>query len=203
MEKVGVSGDFYSAYNDGLANAIRGSIKRFTDDGVELDNGSVLKADLVIFATGWQQDMSFLSNELLHKVYTNGYSQLYRHILPPTVPNLGFIGQASSFASQLTFEIGAHWLSEHFLGSLHIPSVEKMNQEIDRAHEWANNNLANRGSEGFIGPFISTYVDDLLDEMGLNTKREKGFIREYFTLYSPSRIAGLGNERRSHREMLT
>jgi cation diffusion facilitator CzcD-associated flavoprotein CzcO len=201
LEKVGVGGDFYSVYNDGLAKAIRGSIKRFTKDGIELNDDSIVKADLVIFATGWKQDIPFLSNELRKEIYDKGYIWLYRHILPPTVPNLGFIGQASSFASQLTFEIGAHWLSEYFLGSLQIPSVEKMNSEIDYIHKWANNNLANRGSEGFIGPFISCYVDDLLDEMGLSTKREKGFIREYFTLFSPSRIAGLANERRSHRNV--
>ena len=114
--------------------------------------------------------------------------------------HIGFIGYASSFACQLTAEVGAHWLSEQFLGKLALPSVDEMNEEIDLAHSWANLNLPNRGTEGFIGPYISNYVDDLIVDMGLNTRRTDSFVREYLTVFRASRFAGLADERRRSQD---
>ena len=137
MEKVGVGGDFFTVVNYGLAKVLRGSVRQFSEKGIELDDGSRLDADLVIFATGWQQETPFLNDKISQEISGKGYIRLYRHILPPTVPNLGFIGQASSFACTLTFEVGVHWLSEHLHGTLKLPFGDVMNQEIDRTHDWA------------------------------------------------------------------
>jgi cation diffusion facilitator CzcD-associated flavoprotein CzcO len=196
IEKTGVGGEIYAAVNNGTADAICGSLKRFTPDGVELEQGNKLSADIVIFATGWQQNLSFLSEQLRKQIAPAGYPRLFRHILPPSVTNIGFIGYASSFASQLTAEIGAHWLSEQFLGNLALPSVDDMNKEIERAHAWADLYLPNRGTEDFVGPYISHYVDDLMVDMGLETKRTGSVAKEYLTAFRASRYAGLADERR-------
>jgi dimethylaniline monooxygenase (N-oxide forming) len=200
LEKAGAGDDFYTVVNDGSADAVCGSIKLFTPSGLELERGEKLSADIVIFATGWQQDLSFLSEELRHQISAAGYPRLFRHILPPLVRNIGFIGYASSFACQLTAEIGAHWLSEQFLGNLKLPSVKEMNEEIDLAHSWADLNLPNRGTEGFIGPFTCSYVDDLIVDMGLNRKRAGSFVKEYLTVFRSSRFAGLADERRRSQD---
>ena len=196
IEKIGVGGEIYAAVNNGTANAICGSIKRFTPDGVELEQGENLSADIVIFATGWQQNLSFLGEQLRKQIAPAGYPRLFRHILPPSVTNIGFVGYASSFACQLTAEIGAHWLSEQFLGNLVLPSVDEMNEEIDLAHTWADLNLPNRGTEDFVGPYISHYVDDLMVDMGLETRRTGSVVKEYLTAFRASRFAGLADERR-------
>ncbi len=141
-----------------------------------------------------------LSEELRNQIAAAGYPRLFRHILPPSVTNIGFIGYASSFACQLTAEVGAHWLSEQFLGNLKLPSVDEMNEEIDLAHSWANLNLPNRGTEGFVGPYISNYVDDLIVDMGLNTRRTGSIVREYLTVFRASRFAGLADERRRSQD---
>jgi len=203
IEKTGVGGDFFEVFNKGLASVSRGAITHYTKEGIQLDNGEFLKADLVIFATGSHQTFPFLDDDFQKELFADGYLRLYRSILPPSIPNLAFIGQASSFACQLSFELGAHWLSEYFLGTLEVPSADLMNREIDRVHQWAETHLPNRGTEGFIGPFISNYADDLMEDMGLNPKREKNFIREYFTLFGGSRFKGIGEERHQNRKMLT
>ena len=200
IEKIGVGSDLYDAVNEGAAQLVRGSVSRFTKDGVELADGKVFPADVVVFATGWHQSISFLSQELQNKIAGAGYVRLFRHILPPTAQKIGFVGYASSFACQLTSEIGAHWLSEHFLGSLTLPSVDEMNQEIDRVHAWANDKLPNRGTEGFIGPHISHYIDDLMTDMGLPVRRVNGFFGEYFGIFRASRYASLVDERSGARE---
>ena len=199
IEKIGVGGDFYAAVNDGTAQAVCGSVSRLTSNGVELDNGQTVLADLIIFATGWEQSISFLSEELRQEIAGQGYLRLFRHILPPKIQNIGFVGYASSFSCQLTAEIGAHWLSEHFLGALNLPTEDNMNLEIDRAHEWANEYLPIRGTEGFVGPYISNYVDDLMNDLRLKTRRLDSFISEYMTAFRASRFSGLAEERRKAR----
>ena len=74
-----------------------------------------------------------------------------------------------------------------------------MNEEINQAHAWADANLPNRGTEGFVGPHISHYVDDLMGDMGLATRRLDKFVAEYLTAFRASRFAGLGEERRRTR----
>ncbi len=197
IEKAGVGRDFYDVVNAGKAQIVRGEISQFQEAGVKLSDGTALPVDVVIFATGWYQSLSLLSEELQREIARDGYPRLYRQILPPTVRNLGFVGYASSFACQLTAEIGAHWLCEHFLGSLALPSAADMNAEIDRVHAWAERHFPNRGTEGFIGPHISHYVDDLMTDLGLSLRREKSFFTEYFGPLRASRYAGLADERRA------
>jgi len=199
IEKAGVGSDFYEVVNAGKAKTVRGEISEFQEDGVKLSDGTLLPADVVIFATGWNQSVAFLSEELQREIVRDGYSRLYRQILPPAVQNLGFVGYASSFACQLTAEIGAHWLSEHFLGSLTLPSEENMNEEIDRVHAWAEREFPNRGTEGFIGPNLSHYVDELMTDLGLPLRREKSVLAEYFGPFRASRYAGLADERATRR----
>jgi hypothetical protein len=180
IEKIGVGGDFYEAVNAGQARAVQGTISRFTERGIELADGTALPADVVVFATGWHQSVAFLSDDLQREIAGQGYIRLFRQILPPTAQNIGFVGYASSVASQLTAEIGAHWLSEHFLGALALPSVQAMNEEIDRIHAWADEYLPNRGTEGFVGPYLSPYVDELMRDMRLPVRRSRGFFTEHF-----------------------
>ena len=60
-----------------------------------------------------------------------------------------------------------------------------------------------RSTEGFIGMYITPYIDDLMTDMDLEPKRAGGFVREYLTTFKASRFAGLGDERRRAREALT
>lgn len=195
LEKIGVGDDFYRAVNNGDANAVCGSIEKFYKDGVELADGTKLPANVVVFATGWQQDFSFLAEEIREQLIGDGYYRLYRQILLPTIQNIGFIGYASSYSCTVTSEIAAHWLSEHFLGSLELPSVEQMNDEIDRVHQWSETYLPYRGTEGFIGPFIPQYVDELMGDLKHRKKRMKGFFAENFSAFRASRYVDLAEER--------
>ena len=201
IEKIGVGDDFYRACNAGTARAVCNRVESFVECGVELADGSTLPADVVVFATGWRQDFSFLSKDIRDAVLTDGVHHLYRHILPPSMQTIGFVGYASSFSCTVTAEIAAHWLSEHFLGALDLPSEDQMEQEIQKAHEWSDRVLPERGTEGFLGPFISQYVDQLLGDLKLDRKRRRNPLTEYFGAFRASRYKGLSDERRLAREM--
>lgn len=45
-------GDLFKSINAGEASVVTGHIKRFTETGIELENGDVLPADLIVSATG-------------------------------------------------------------------------------------------------------------------------------------------------------
>ncbi len=197
IPNVGVGPDFYALVREGRGAALRGAIRRFTGpESIELESGEELKADLVVCATGWRQSVDFLDEELRDAVSAGGRYRLYRSILPPRVPGLGFVGYASSIQCQLTSEIGAHWLAALFGGALSLPPPEAMEEEIDRVLAWAERVVPNRPEGYFIGGFLAHYLDDLLRDMGVSTRRERNPLREFFGPLWAERYRGVGSERR-------
>jgi dimethylaniline monooxygenase (N-oxide forming) len=200
LEFLGVAHETYDLVREGRIEPKRGAIRRVTGPTiVELDTGETLEADLVIFATGWRQRIAFLDDDLRARVEHDGGFRLYRLILPPDVPGLGFIGYNSSTASQLTAEVGAHWLSQVFLGELMLPSVAEMDREIVRFRQWAAEVMPGRAGGFFVGPHLAHYLDELMADMGLPTVRTRLFLTEQFEPLWATRYRGLREERQRAR----
>jgi dimethylaniline monooxygenase (N-oxide forming) len=72
FESIGQVDDFYELLNAGRITANRARIAKFNETGVELDDGAQVDADLVIFATGWKRDLSFLDESLQKQIYRSG-----------------------------------------------------------------------------------------------------------------------------------
>lgn len=108
-------------------------------------------------------------------VQKDGCLRLYRHILPPQQPSLGFIGYASSTACQLTSKIAAHWLSQAFQGELTLGTVAEMEHEISQVLQWAAEIFPARSQGYFIGPYVAHYLDDLLRDIGLSCRQTSNF----------------------------
>jgi cation diffusion facilitator CzcD-associated flavoprotein CzcO len=200
FENIGVGNEFYVALEGGRIHLQRGRIAAFAGaDSVALDSGKQLDADVVVFATGWRQGVPFLEDDLRQRVLRDGTFHLYRHILPPTEPRLGFIGYSSSVAAQLTSEISAHWLSQCFRGELALPSVSEMDREIARVHAWMRERFPARPEGYFVGPYIAHYLDELLTDMGLHTNRTGTTVKEFMGPLWPPRYRDVGAERRASR----
>lgn len=200
FENLGVGADFYDAVHSGRAVPKRAEIASFVDTStVQLSTGETLQADVVVFATGWQQDLTFLDDELRQHVQTDGEFTLYRHILPPDQQRLGTVGYASSLINTLTSEISAHWLSQHFRGELALPSPREMHEEITRVHQWAQQSFPAASEGYFIGPFIAHHVDDLMRDMNLPTQRTASPLTEYLGRLLPRRYRSVHRQRRARR----
>jgi len=198
LENVGVAPEFYAVARQGRLNLRHDSIMAFGDgDEVLLASGDRIAADTVVFATGWRQTLHFLTPELASAAMRDGRFLLYRHILPPTEPRLGFIGYASSTACQLTAEIAAHWLSQTFRGELIPPTVDEMESEIQRVHAWLADVLPARSQGFFVGPCVAHYVDDLLTDMGVPTRRTRNVFTEYLGEFTPARYSDVTEQRRA------
>lgn len=200
-ENIGIGTRFYELLGEGLAQAKRAAIQSFSGARtLRLDTGEQVEADLVIFATGWRQDVSLLDPALRRAVRWEGAFHLYRRILPPAEPRLAFNGYASSGNNVLTSEIAAHWLSACFLGDLKLPDAATMEQEIAEVHAWTAEAFPKRNEGYFVGSYVASYVDELMRDMGLPARRADGFVAEYLEPLDVTRYKGLAEERRLARE---
>jgi dimethylaniline monooxygenase (N-oxide forming) len=200
FENIGIGVEFYDVLRRGKLSTRRARIAEFGGPTtILLDTGDRVEADVLIFATGWRQSIDFLDAALRDDVQRGVKFHLYRYILPPHEPRIGFIGYASSIACQLTSEIAAHWLSQCFRGELTLPAVAEIEREISRVHAWADEIFPARPEGYFIGPFLAHYIDELMRDMRLETRRTRHFLSEYFAPLWPSRYRDVGEERRRAR----
>ncbi len=135
----------------------------------ELDDGSVLPADVIVCATGFVQRVPFLSAAVQERLLDDdGNFLLYRQILPNDVANLYFVGYGSSLFSPLSAEVAALWTVNHLLGG-EIPPVEERREFVRTRLNWMIERTEGKQARGTnIIPFSLRHVDEVLDEIGLN-----------------------------------
>jgi hypothetical protein len=200
IESVGVGTDTYDLVREGRLIAKRAEISRFVGpETVELSTGETMKADLVVFATGFSQQLPFLHASVREAIQRDGGFHLYRCILPPRHRTLALNGYNSSTACQLTAEVAAHWISDCFAGRLDLPRAEQMDREIAARRAWLGRVMPGRSDGFFLGPCGVHYVDELLRDMGLSTRRRRSWLAEHFLPAWPSNYATLGAERRARK----
>ena len=198
------SGGFYDHVQAGRLKVRRGEPVRLRDGGLELADGGKVDADVVVFGTGFRQEVPFLPAWARDRVLgADGCYRLYRNILPVDVPRLAFVGYNSSLYSQLTSEIGARWVAEHVHGRLTLPPQPEMRRRIETRLEWIRAERPDALAAGTcVVPFNFHYIDDLLTDMGARTWRTRNRLREYLMPVDPSIYAGLKAElekKRLHR----
>lgn len=180
--------EFYRLVRKGVINACRGEIATLTESGITLENGEQLEVDIVILATGWRTDYSFLGEEQLHKlnIEQDGF-YLYRHMINPDLPNLVFLGcNAVTYEAIVTYNLQARWLAELLNGRHRLPERDEMIQNIEEMKRWKRSwMLASPGRGAMIGPHQLHYHDELLRDFGANPKRKKGLFAPLMELIGP------------------
>ncbi|RJO72948.1 NAD(P)/FAD-dependent oxidoreductase [Nocardia panacis] len=134
---------------------------------VELTDGDLLPADVVVCATGFRQRVPFLT-PYVQRLLTDerGNFRLHRQILPVDVPNLTFAGYSSTTASALSAEIGAYWTAAYLTGRLTVPAAESLGAQIDARLEW----LEQRGNHAHgtaLGPLTLRTIDEMLADLNI------------------------------------
>ena len=183
--------ELYRLIRSGRISAHRTEIAAFTADGLTLKDGQTLNVDRVVFGTGWKSDHGFLPDRA-HEVLgddEDGF-YLYRHILHPDLPNLAFIGRASTFLSVLTYSLQARWLAELIAGRHSLPDDGVMREEIQQLKAWKRAWMpfsAGRGARLLL--HMLPYHDELLQDFGANPLRKRGILaplKELIEPYQPS-----------------
>ncbi|GIL87019.1 hypothetical protein Vretifemale_15187, partial [Volvox reticuliferus] len=179
-------GKWLQCLQDGTVRAVRGEPQRFTADGLVLRSGDFIAADVVVMATGHVKDYSFIDADILSKlgVQRDGL-YLYRHVLPPLVRNIAFVGTANSLNNPLTSYLQIKWLVACLQQRVRLPEPHEMLRDMQRQTRWQRRKLppqADRAS--MIGIYSHYYHDRLLKDMGLRTHRKRNLLRECFEPYT-------------------
>nr|XP_057929032.1 flavin-containing monooxygenase 5-like isoform X2 [Doryrhamphus excisus] len=109
------------------------NVKRFSGSAVLFDDGSIAnKVDVVVFATGYDYNFSFLPATLQSKC---GRHRLYRRVIPlghapHTLAVVGLIDGRG--AINVLSEMQARWSTRVFKGLISLPSEETMTEDLDK-----------------------------------------------------------------------
>lgn len=118
---------------------ITGNVDRFTTDGVVLTDGRALGPfDVIVAATGYEADYSYLDETTRQALDVEDDGLwLFRHILPPAVNNLAFVGsEHHTFQNIVSSGVQAEWLARALAGHIELPSREEQELDVAATKEW-------------------------------------------------------------------
>ena len=134
-----------------------------------------MPCDVAVLAVGWKLGMPFLPEEdRARLVDPDGQYRLHRLIVNPDLPDMGFVGMNSSFASVLSSELAAHWLVRFADGRLaRQPSEARMREEIEAHLRWRREERPAAGVYGglCVAPYHFRHFDELIDDIGATVRR--------------------------------
>ncbi|SFM57638.1 flavin-containing monooxygenase [Marinobacter zhejiangensis] len=165
-------------------------IDRFSDEYIYLENGTRLKADVVVAGTGFHQEISFFDDDMMKKLTKeNGDFNLYKQVIPVGVPGLAFVGYNSSFFSQLSCETAAMFVSEYLRGGVDLPNEAQQQEYVDERLRWADKRTDGNYFKGtYVVPFSLRQMDEILEISNLSLSRWTKF-KQWLFVVNPSQYA--------------
>ncbi|KAL6750491.1 flavin-containing monooxygenase [Haematococcus lacustris] len=161
----------------GAVPTVRGSIQSFTANGILLQDGSFLRADLVLFCTGYTKSYEYLPGTLRAKLdLQKDGLYLYRNIIPPCIPNLAFIGaEVSTYNNILTSGLQSLWLTALLQGRVQLPPVQVMQADVKEQQRWKRKVMPAQQHRGCVLMlYMQCYHDQLVTDLGLSPYRKVG-----------------------------
>lgn len=186
---ITIAFDDLKAVRDGRIALERGGVARFTESGLELDNGRRIQAQAVVLATGFRQECRFLGEPERAALFdAAGAILLYRQLINPDIPDIAFNGYNGVGACQLMAEVGANWLVAWREGRIELPDRAAMLAKVRQETELRARVLSVRlHSSYYATPFPFGYLDQLLGDMGLPpADRHKRLFRWLFEPLAPA-----------------
>jgi dimethylaniline monooxygenase (N-oxide forming) len=179
---------FYDKVRTGKIQAKKTGIERMEGKQVLLSNGESITPDVLVCGTGFTQELPFLEESYRRLIMgSNGQYRLFRNIIHPLVPQLGFVGFNSSLFTTLTSEVAAHWLVAYAGNQLNLPSPAEINDDMDYMDQWRTKvrPIAAEFSGTCIAPFNYMHLDRLMRDMGLPVKLTR-WPHEYLKPINPA-----------------
>jgi hypothetical protein len=117
-------------------------------------------------------------------------SQLYRHVVHPQIPHLGFAGFNHGFMHVPAAEIGALWLAALWRGELELPPLEQMEGDVAHIQAWKRAHIHFEPSRACaVNTRFQQYIDIMLADLGISPYRKMpNVFAEAFAAYRPCRL---------------
>ncbi len=179
----------------GRIKALRGEIARLAPEGVELASGAALPCDVLICATGFGKSYRYLPPDAVAAldVQPDGL-YLYRHVIPPAVADLAFVGsEVATISNIATHAIQAAWLTAVLTGRVQLPAQAEMAAEVAGVRAWKRSWMPETASRaGLVLLHQVHYHDRLLQDMAVPHRRKgANVLAEIFAPYHPRDYAAV------------
>ena len=170
---------FFGMVRRGRIKSARGAIDHFETDAIRLADGQRVGADLVICATGWRHDYSFLPAEMRQRIHDDDGMHLYRHICHPDYPGFAFIGGVQGINSATCYAVQATWLAKMMRGDFSLPDTAAQLAEIEALCAWNRAQVTPRPNRSqILNLHQLPYLDDLVRDMGLDPRRKPALLNQ-------------------------
>lgn len=184
----------YAVINSALPEKIlngqvkfRGEIEAFTELGVIMDNVEE-PVDLVIFATGYKNDVPFASSVLRKD---GNFPLLYHRIFPPEHPRVAFIGFVDVNACMLMIsEMQSRYVVQVFRDKLTLPSSNTMLAEVVMKMEDARRFFVPSPRHAMMVDQAS-YIGDLATMIGVRPNFRRMLFTDPWLFYAAVRAPAL------------
>lgn len=144
-----VSDNLVPCLEEGSINSVRGLKRILGADQVELDDGTILEADAIIWCTGYKSDFSVLeqrfdpSTSLSPWASASGFNgkplfNLYQNVFSIEKPDsLAFLGNVHfALGGFPIFDMASTAIAQVWAGKSSLPSKSEMEQAVKKNHEW-------------------------------------------------------------------
>ena len=151
--------------------AVKPNIASLEGDSVRFVDGSLEKADVVIYCTGYKVTFPFFDSSFLQAPEND--LPLFRRVFEPTIPNLFFVGLLQPLGAIMPLaEAQSAWIAKYLRGEYALPSVGEMQKDIERerAQMFARYVASKRHT---MQVDYDDYLADLNKEVARGAKRAK------------------------------
>ncbi|PSS02054.1 Flavin-containing monooxygenase [Actinidia chinensis var. chinensis] len=179
--------NFFTEADKGNIAFKRASKWWFCEKGVEFEDKTKLKADVVVLATGYdgKKKLKDIIPEPFRSLIEppSGMMHLYRGTINPLIPNMAFVGYIESVSNLHTAELRCKWLARLVDDEFKLPTVERMLQQTNKEME-----IMKRTTRFYKRSCISTFSinhsDEICEEMGWTSWRKRNWLAEAFSPYN-------------------
>ncbi|MGB1288812.1 MAG: FAD-dependent oxidoreductase, partial [Aggregatilineales bacterium] len=189
--------DYYAFVTQGRIQPHHTELKKFTETGIQLGDDSHIACDVVLLALGSTMPrFPYLPDTYRQLLESSADGvQLYRHLVHPLIPNLGFAGFNHGFMHYPAVEVGTLWLSAVIEGEMTLPSVEAMLATIKYIEDWKRDYIHFEPSRLMaVNTRFQQYLDIILLDMTLSPYRKSNIFAEIFSRYTAADYAEVLDE---------
>jgi dimethylaniline monooxygenase (N-oxide forming) len=107
------------------------NIARLEGDSVRFEDGSVERADVVVYCTGYKVTFPFFDPDFLSAPGND--LPLFRRVFHPAIPNLFFIGLLQPLGAIMPLaEAQGGWVAEYLRGGYALPPGPELREDVER-----------------------------------------------------------------------
>ncbi|MCB9745395.1 MAG: NAD(P)/FAD-dependent oxidoreductase [Alphaproteobacteria bacterium] len=186
---------YHAHVASGRIEAIQQPVLAFTERGLRLADGREVEADLVCVCCGNDAPTYPFLPEPYRGLLEGqeGGPPLYRHLIDPRLPDIGFAGYNHGFLHIALCEMGALWQVAAHRGDLTLPTAQEMLDSAQRVAAWKREHSAFEATYNLaVSTRFQQHLDVLMQDLGVSQWRMlPNLPAEIFARYDPTAYGGV------------